>query len=77
MDALAPNRRAAEPLQDGRLSPPPWPRWRDLRAPIDRFFDEVTVNADEENKRAQPPARPACAHPCCGAKVADFSKIEG
>lgn len=47
-----------------------------LRVPIDRFFDEVTVNADEEKKRA---ARldllarfRAAVH-----KVADFSSIEG
>src|SRR5690606_5804067 len=47
-----------------------------LRAPIDRFFDEVTVNADEEKKRA---ARldllarfRAAVH-----NVADFSSIEG
>jgi glycyl-tRNA synthetase beta chain len=47
-----------------------------LRAPIDRFFDEVTVNAEEQEKRA---ARldllarfRAAVH-----KVADFSKIEG
>ena len=47
-----------------------------LRAPIDRFFEEVTVNADEENKRH---ARldllarfRAAVH-----KVADFSRIEG
>ncbi|USA40568.1 glycine--tRNA ligase subunit beta [Pelagerythrobacter marinus] len=47
-----------------------------LRAPIDRFFDEVTVNADEENKRAHRLdllARfRAAVH-----KVADFSRIEG
>ena len=47
-----------------------------LRAPIDRFFEEVTVNADEEIKRT---ARlgllarfRAAVH-----KVADFSRIEG
>ncbi len=47
-----------------------------LRAPIDALFEEVTVNADEENKRA---ARldllarfRAAVH-----NVADFSKIEG
>ena len=47
-----------------------------LRAPIDAFFEEVTVNADEENKRG---ARldllaqfRAAVH-----NVADFSKIEG
>lgn len=47
-----------------------------LRAPIDRFFDEVTVNAPEENKRAHRLdllARfRAAVH-----KVADFSRIEG
>jgi glycyl-tRNA synthetase beta chain len=47
-----------------------------LRAPIDRFFDEVTVNADEENKRAHRLdllARfRAAVH-----EVADFSRIEG
>jgi glycyl-tRNA synthetase beta chain len=47
-----------------------------LRAPIDRFFEEVTVNADEENKRAHRLdllARfRAAVH-----KVADFSRIEG
>lgn len=47
-----------------------------LRAPIDHFFDEVTVNADEENKRAHRLdllARfRAAVH-----KVADFSRIEG
>lgn len=47
-----------------------------LRAPIDAFFEEVTVNADEENKRH---ARldllarfRAAVH-----NVADFSRIEG
>jgi glycyl-tRNA synthetase beta chain len=47
-----------------------------LREPIDRFFDEVTVNADEEKKRAarlELLARfRAAVH-----KVADFSRIEG
>ncbi|QZD92805.1 glycine--tRNA ligase subunit beta [Qipengyuania xiapuensis] len=47
-----------------------------LRAPIDRFFDEVTVNADEENKRAHRldllADFRAAVH-----KVADFSRIEG
>ncbi|QKG71537.1 glycine--tRNA ligase subunit beta [Erythrobacter mangrovi] len=47
-----------------------------LRAPIDRFFDEVTVNAPEENKRAnrldQLARFRAAVH-----KVADFSRIEG
>jgi glycyl-tRNA synthetase beta chain len=47
-----------------------------LRAPIDRFFDEVTVNADEANKRA---ARLALLARFRDAvhRVADFSRIEG
>ena len=47
-----------------------------LRAPIDRFFDTVTVNDEDANKRA---ARldllarfRAAVH-----NVADFSRIEG
>ncbi|MXP28407.1 glycine--tRNA ligase subunit beta [Porphyrobacter algicida] len=47
-----------------------------LRAPIDRFFEEVTVNAEEENKRAHRldllAQFRAAVH-----KVADFSRIEG
>src|SRR5690606_39014443 len=47
-----------------------------LRAPIDRFFDEVTVNDHDENKRASRLdllARfRAAVH-----NVADFSRIEG
>jgi len=47
-----------------------------LRAPIDRFFDEVTVNAEEEMKRAYRLGLldrfRAAVH-----KVADFSRIEG
>ena len=47
-----------------------------LRTPIDSFFDEVTVNADEEIKRTarlELLARfRAAVH-----KVADFSRIEG
>jgi glycyl-tRNA synthetase beta chain len=47
-----------------------------LRAPIDAFFEEVTVNADEENKRATRldllAQFRAAVH-----NVADFSKIEG
>ena len=47
-----------------------------LRAPIDRFFEEVTVNAEEANKRA---ARLALLARFRDAvhRVADFSRIEG
>jgi len=47
-----------------------------LRAPIDAFFDEVTVNDDEENKRA---ARLGLLAQFRAAvqNAADFSKIEG
>ncbi|MCA0977581.1 glycine--tRNA ligase subunit beta [Qipengyuania flava] len=47
-----------------------------LRAPIDRFFDEVTVNAEEENKRAHRLDLLA-AFRTAVHKVADFSRIEG
>ena len=47
-----------------------------LRAPIDRFFDEVTVNDPDRDKRA---ARLALLDRIRGAvhNVADFSRIEG
>ncbi|MDC8753258.1 glycine--tRNA ligase subunit beta [Erythrobacter sp. sf7] len=47
-----------------------------LRAPIDRFFEEVTVNADESEKRK---ARLALLARFRDAvhRVADFSRIEG
>lgn len=76
MDALAtaqPQAAAAVEAEDfaGAMS-----ALATLRAPIDRFFDEVTVNAPEENKRAHRLdllARfRAAVH-----KVADFSRIEG
>ncbi|WP_095010933.1 glycine--tRNA ligase subunit beta [Tsuneonella mangrovi] len=47
-----------------------------LRAPIDRFFDEVTVNADEENKRQSRLALLARFRAAVH-NVADFSRIEG
>ena len=47
-----------------------------LRAPIDRFFEEVTVNAEDKSKRAHRldllAQFRAAVH-----KVADFSRIEG
>ena len=47
-----------------------------LRAPIDAFFEQVTVNADEPNTRA---ARLGLLNAFRAAvhKVADFSRIEG
>jgi glycyl-tRNA synthetase beta chain len=47
-----------------------------LRAPIDRFFDEVTVNADEENKRSARLDMLARFRDAVH-RVADFSRIEG
>ncbi|WP_170005235.1 glycine--tRNA ligase subunit beta [Pseudopontixanthobacter vadosimaris] len=47
-----------------------------LRAPIDRFFDEVTVNADDQDKRAQRLDLLARFRAAVDA-VADFSRIEG
>ena len=47
-----------------------------LRAPVDRFFDKVTVNADDktlrENRLKLLAQIVATAH-----QVADFSKVEG
>ena len=47
-----------------------------VRPAIDRFFDDVTVNADDPAKRT---ARLALLEKLRAAmhKVADFSKIEG
>ena len=47
-----------------------------LRAPIDQFFDDVTVNDSDENKRA---ARLGLLARLTAAVngIADFSKIEG
>ncbi|WP_324260296.1 glycine--tRNA ligase subunit beta [Altererythrobacter sp. H2] len=47
-----------------------------LREPIDRFFDEVTVNADEEIKRTSRLALLARFRDAVH-RVADFSRIEG
>ena len=47
-----------------------------LRAPIDTFFDEVTVNAEEEEKRAHRLGLLAAIRDAAH-EVADFSKIEG
>lgn len=47
-----------------------------LRGPIDRFFEEVTVNADEEIKRSSRFALLARFRAAVH-KVADFSRIEG
>ena len=76
MDALA----AAGPKADAAIAAEDFAgamsALASLRAPIDSFFDEVTVNADEENKRAYRldllAQFRAAVH-----KVADFSRIEG
>jgi len=47
-----------------------------LRAPIDRFFEEVTVNAEEANKRSSRLALLARFRDAVH-RVADFSRIEG
>jgi glycyl-tRNA synthetase beta chain len=47
-----------------------------LRAPIDRFFEEVTVNADEADKRISRLALLARFRDAVH-RVADFSRIEG
>jgi glycyl-tRNA synthetase beta chain len=47
-----------------------------LRAPIDRFFEEVTVNAEEADKRSRRLALLARFRDAVH-RVADFSRIEG
>ncbi len=47
-----------------------------LRSPIDRFFEEVTVNADEAEKRSSRLALLAAFRDAVH-RVADFSRIEG
>ena len=47
-----------------------------LRDPIDRFFEEVTVNDEDETKRAVRLALLARFRAAVN-QVADFSKIEG
>ncbi|QZD95481.1 glycine--tRNA ligase subunit beta [Qipengyuania gelatinilytica] len=76
MDALAKSEPAASQAIEAEDFSGAMAALAALRAPIDRFFDEVTVNADEENKRAHRldllAAFRAAVH-----KVADFSRIEG
>jgi glycyl-tRNA synthetase beta chain len=47
-----------------------------LRAPVDRFFDDVLVNADDEAVRANRLALLAMIRQATGA-VADFTRIAG
>ncbi len=47
-----------------------------LRAPVDHFFDKVTVNADDEGLRANRLALLARLR-AATAEVADFSRLEG
>ncbi len=76
MDALADSEPAAASAIEAEDFGAAMAALASLRAPIDHFFEEVTVNADEENKRAHRLdllARfRAAVH-----KVADFSRIEG
>ena len=80
--ALAAALDAAEPPRSTAASPPrtspaPWPRWPTLRAPVDAFFDKVTVNDPDAGT---PPQSPCVYSPRLARRrwmpVADFSKIE-
>ena len=73
LDAAAP--RAAQAVEDERFADA-MAALATLRAPIDRFFEEVTVNAEEAHKRQ---ARLALLARFRDAvhRVADFSRIEG
>ncbi|MBX7481317.1 glycine--tRNA ligase subunit beta [Qipengyuania qiaonensis] len=76
MDALAISEPAAAQAIEAEDFAQAMAALASLRAPIDRFFDEVTVNAEEGNKRAHRldllAAFRAAVH-----NVADFSRIEG
>ena len=73
LDAAEPKAEAAVEAEDFAAA---MAALASLREPIDTFFEEVTVNADEENKRAYRLGLldrfRAAVH-----KVADFSRIEG
>jgi glycyl-tRNA synthetase beta chain len=73
LDAAAP--RAAQAVEDERFADA-MAALATLRAPIDRFFEEVTVNAEDADKRG---ARLALLARFRDAvhRVADFSRIEG
>ncbi|NTZ41829.1 glycine--tRNA ligase subunit beta [Altererythrobacter sp. SALINAS58] len=73
LDQAEPKAKAAAQAEDfsGAMS-----ALASLRAPIDRFFDEVTVNADDQDKRTQRLNLLARFRAAVDA-VADFSRIEG
>ncbi|MBU2588086.1 MAG: glycine--tRNA ligase subunit beta, partial [Alphaproteobacteria bacterium] len=73
LDAAAP--RASQAVEDERFADA-MAALASLRAPIDQFFEEVTVNDTDANKRA---ARLALLARFRDAvhRVADFSRIEG
>jgi len=73
LDAAAP--RAAQAVEDERFADA-MAALATLRAPIDRFFEEVTVNAEEAEKRSNRLALLARFRDAVH-RVADFSRIEG
>jgi glycyl-tRNA synthetase beta chain len=73
LDAAAP--LAAQAVEDERFADA-MGALATLRAPIDRFFEEVTVNAEEADKRQSRLALLAAFRDAVH-RVADFSRIEG
>jgi glycyl-tRNA synthetase beta chain len=73
LDAAAPQAAQAVAAEDfeGAMA-----ELASLRAPIDRFFDEVTVNDPDQDKRSARLALLARMRDAVHA-VADFSRIEG
>ena len=67
--------RAAQAVEDERFADA-MAALATLRAPIDRFFDEVTVNAEDAEKRSSRLALLARFRNAVH-RVADFSRIEG
>jgi glycyl-tRNA synthetase beta chain len=73
LDAAAPRAAAAVVAEDFEAA---MAALASLRAPIDRFFDDVTVNDPDPAKRAARLALLARVRDAVHS-VADFSRIEG
>ena len=75
-DALAVSEAAVAPALGAEDFETAMSSLAQLRAPIDAFFDKVTVNADDPALRVNRLALLARIRVVTG-QVADFSKIEG
>ena len=72
---MQPSPRPPPPIEKEDFTAP-WRRLRSLRAPIDDFFDHVTVNDPDPAKRERR-LNLLMRFRDAVNRVADFSKIEG